>query len=227
MYHFSMAWFRDLFSESLTKPEEGVEFERNIKLRGIQLMSRLRSIVYKSVSMSLFSHHQTLFSFLLAIQVNSIEQRGFPDNKASKGVKSSTDEGTAKNLKRHPVKPKEASSLQDGPNLEVCPQQLNYLLTGILPPDLNVEGGPLPPACSQFLDEKRWRRVLELSTFACFKALPREVELNPHEWRDFIGKEQFSSAAPTVLPTPYAGGNLSEFSAILLWKVLKPERVTS
>jgi dynein heavy chain len=35
MYYFSMAWFRDLFSESLTKPEETAVFERNIKPRGI------------------------------------------------------------------------------------------------------------------------------------------------------------------------------------------------
>ena len=123
--------------------------------------------------------------------------------------------------------PPAASKVNGEANLEVCPQQLSYLLTGILPPDLSVEGEPLPPACSQFLDEKRWRRVLELSTFACFKALPRDIELNPHEWSDFVGKDQFSSTAPAVLPTPYSGGKFSEFSAILLWKVLKPEGVAS
>lgn len=40
--------------------------------------------------------------------------------------------------------------------------QLSYLLTGLLPAGTEVEDMPLPPACSDFIDERRWARVLEL-----------------------------------------------------------------
>ena len=56
--------------------------------------------------------------------------------------------------------------------LSVLPGWLNYLLTGLLAADAEIEKRPLPAACADFLNEKQWRKVLELATFDCFDALP-------------------------------------------------------
>ena len=69
MYQFSMRWFSELFTESMVLMADETR-ERDAGLRGIQLKQRFRALLFDSVSMSLFCHHQLAFAFLIAVKVH-------------------------------------------------------------------------------------------------------------------------------------------------------------
>lgn len=69
MYQFSMAWFRELFRESLALQEDEVR-ERDPTARGCVLIQRFRGLLFDNVSMGLFGHHQLAFAFLMAVKVH-------------------------------------------------------------------------------------------------------------------------------------------------------------
>ena len=97
--------------------------------------------------------------------------------------------------------------------------QLNFLLTGLLPAEAEVEDRPLIPACFDFLDSLKWKRVLELATFDCFESLPDDIENHPETWQEWSLSEDNQGEAPS----PYSEGECPQFASILLRRVLKPE----
>lgn len=91
-----------------------------------------------------------------------------------------------------------------------------------------VEETPLSATCEDFLDEKTWRRVLELATFDCFENLPEEIERQPGEWKRFMRNQvESEDSLSAVAPEPFSDVQLPEFSTILLLRILKPELVAS
>ena len=66
-----MSWFRSLFQESLVVPENEVR-EKDYRKRVVELKQRFRAILFESISMSLFDHHQLAFAFLIAVKVNEM-----------------------------------------------------------------------------------------------------------------------------------------------------------
>lgn len=97
----------------------------------------------------------------------------------------------------------------------------------MLAPGTEIEERPLPESCQDFIDEKKWRRVLELATFECFETLPDEMEHQPEEWRKFVCFHVQSGESQAVLPPgAYGQPEFQEFASILLRRALKPELVS-
>ena len=57
--------------------------------------------------------------------------------------------------------------------------QLGYLLTGLLPAGTELDDISQPESCMDFIDERQWKKVLELTTFDCFESLPDDIIEKP------------------------------------------------
>jgi len=128
-----------------------------------------------------------------------------PVSTSKRSETNSHDNNTDRGKSTRARQPQLAQHKKDEERLAVETEQLSYLLTGLLPAGSEVEDAPLPPSCKDFLDDRCWRRVLELATFDCFENLPEEIESQPEEWRSFIHKQTQSDglqAAP--VPEPFA-----------------------
>ena len=60
------------------------------------------------------------------------------------------------------------------------------MMTGILSSDAAGDTREIPEPCQDFIDERKWTRVLELATFECFESLPEEIERDPEIWKKFM-----------------------------------------
>jgi hypothetical protein len=107
----------------------------------------------------------------------------------------------------------------------VAPPQLNYLLTALLPAGTELEERSLPEGCADFLDERAWKRILELATFDCFESLPEDIERQPDAWRTWMQADTKPGAsAADGAPSPYSELETPQFASILLRRALKPAR---
>jgi len=68
--------------------------------------------------------------------------------------------------------------------LKIPKEELRYLLTGLVSPDVEVEERTNP--VESFMDNKTWQSVMELATLDHFEMLPEEIERNPVGWKKFI-----------------------------------------
>ena len=99
----------------------------------------------------------------------------------------------------------------------VSPEELRYLLTGIMEKESEQIENPSP----ELIDEKTWAAIANLSSFESLYLLPAMVKENPQAWKEFIE----TSEAP--VPQVSAEQQLSEFAQILVTKALKPEKTVA
>ena len=99
----------------------------------------------------------------------------------------------------------------------VSPEELRYLLTGIMEKEADQIENPSP----EQIDEKSWAAITNLSSFESLFLLPAMVKENPQAWKDFIE----NSDAP--VPQLSAEQPISEFAQILVTKALKPEKTVA
>ena len=86
MYQFSMRWFSELFTESMVLMADETR-ERDAGLRGIQLKQRFRALLFESVSMSIFGHHQLAFAFLIAVKVHEQVRGALADDEEAEAFR--------------------------------------------------------------------------------------------------------------------------------------------
>ena len=99
----------------------------------------------------------------------------------------------------------------------VSPEELRYLLTGIMEKESEQIENPSP----ELIDEKTWAAIANLSSFESLFLLPAMVKENPQAWKEFIE----TSEAP--VPQVSAEQQLSEFAQILITKAFKPEKTVA